>query len=392
MNTRVDPARQAVGQTFGYFGAHVALGLMSAVLGPTLPALAVQVGSAPDALGVLFAARSLGYLLASLVIGPVYDRRMAHPVLIVALLSIAASLAAVPLMPTRAALIGVLLVMGVAQGVLDVGNNMMLMRVHGQSVAPYMSALHCFYGVGALLAPLCVSAAPSLAWGYWSLALAMLPVAVHFALTRSPRPVASRPTDLEARPTTSSRLLWLLVAFFLLGQGAEAGFAGWIYTVALGTGFSEQAAARLLSSFWAAFTLGRMLSIAAAAYVRPKIILTVDLLGALLSVTWLLLLEGPSATWIGTLALGLSLASLFPATMSLAGERLRLRGAVTSKLFVGASLGSMLVPWGLGYTLTLGPRGPLWIILVDLLLAGAVLMMISRYRETARDSHLPPAT
>lgn len=386
MKMRGDAARQ----TLGYFGAHVALGLMSAVLGPTLPALAVQVGSTPDALGVLFAARSLGYLLASLVIGPVYDRRTAHPVLIVALLTIAASLAAVPLMPTRAALIATLLVMGVAQGVLDVGNNMMLLRVHGPRVAPYMNALHCFYGVGALLAPLCVSATPSLGWGYWSLALAMLPVAIHLALARSPEPVASSHAELEEHTNASPRLLWLLVAFFLLGQGAEAGFAGWIYTVALGVGFSDDAAASLLSSFWAAFTLGRMLSIAAAAYVRARTMLTVDLLGALASVGVLLLFDGPTALWIGTLALGLSLASLFPATMSLAGEHLRLRGAVTSKLFVGASLGSMLMPWGLGYTLTLGPRGPLWIVLIDLLVAVAVWLAI--YRETARDSHLPPTT
>lgn len=390
MNMRVDAARQKVSRTLGYFGAHVALGLMSAVLGPTLPALAVQVGSSPDALGVLFAARSLGYLLASLVIGPVYDRRSAHPVQIGALLTIAACLAAVPLMPGRAALVVVLLLMGVAQGVLDVGNNVMLMRTHGQAVAPYMNALHCFYGVGALLAPLCVSWAPSVAWGYWSLALAMLPVAVHLALARSPKPVVPIHAELEQRSPASARLLWLLVAFFLLGQGAEAGFAGWIYTVALGTGFSEDAAARLLSSFWAAFTLGRMLSIAAAAHLRPKLMLTIDLLGALLSVAFLLAIEGPTATWIGTLALGLSLASLFPATMSLAGEHLRLRGAVTSKLFVGASLGSMSVPWALGYTLTLGPSGPLWIILADLLLASVVYWLI--YRETARESHLPPIT
>lgn len=377
-------------QTAGYFGAHVALGLMSAVLGPTLPALAAKVGSEPDSLGVLFAARSLGYLLASLVIGPVYDRRAGHPILVAALLVIATSMAAVPLMPSRAALIATLLVMGVAQGVLDVGNNMMLMRVHGARVAPYMSALHCCYGVGALIAPLCVSATPSLAWGYGSLALAMLPVGLHLALVGSPvLETSATAVELDDRPSAGSRLVWLLVLWMLLCQSAEAGFAGWIYTVALGTGFDDDAAARLLSSFWAAFTLGRLLSISAAARMRPLSLLTVDLLGALLSVGVLVMFDGALATWIGTLALGLSIASLFPATMSLAGERLRLGGAVTSRLFVGASLGSMLLPWVLGYTLVLGPRGPLWIVLADLVVAAAVLLAI--YRE-ARDSHLPPAT
>jgi FHS family Na+ dependent glucose MFS transporter 1 len=367
----------------------VALGLMSAALGPTLPALAGQVGSSPEALGVLFAARSLGYLLASLVIGPVYDRRAPHPILVGALLVIVASMAAVPLMPTRLGLVATLFVMGIAQGVLDVGNNMMLLRVHGQKVAPYMNALHCFYGVGALLAPLCVTAAGSHTWGYWWLALAMLPVVGYLALVRSPRGVASDEVERNAAKPTNVRLVYLLVAWFLLCQGAEAGFAGWIYTVALNTGFTEISAARLLSSFWAAFTFGRLLAIAAAAYVRPQTLLTLDLVGGFASVVFLVLTDDPIATWIGTLALGLSLASLFPASMSFAGEHLHLRGAVTSKLFVGASLGSMLVPWALGYTLVLGPRGPLWIVLIDVLLASGVWLAI--YRATARDNHLPPA-
>jgi FHS family Na+ dependent glucose MFS transporter 1 len=145
----------------------------------------------------------------------------------------------------------------------------------------------------------------------------------------------------------------------------------------------------LLSSFWAAFTFGRLLAIAAAAYVRPQTLLTLDLVGGFASVVFLVLTDDPIATWIGTLALGLSLASLFPASMSFAGEHLHLRGAVTSKLFVGASLGSMLVPWALGYTLVLGPRGPLWIVLIDVLLASGVWLAI--YRATARDNHLPPA-
>jgi FHS family Na+ dependent glucose MFS transporter 1 len=379
----------AARQTGGYFGAHVALGLMSAVLGPTLPALAVQVGSTPSALGVLFAARSLGYMLASLVIGPIYDRRTPHPILVGALLVIVSSMAVVPLVSTRAALIVTLFVMGIAQGVLDVGNNMMLLRVHARNVAPYMNGLHCFYGVGALLAPLCVNAAGSHTWGYWWLALAMLPVGVYLALVRSPQSVVSTEDGGDSARTHAS-LVWLLVVWFLLCQGAEAGFAGWIYTVALNTGFFEASAARLLSSFWAAFTLGRLLSIAAAAYVRPRTLLTLDLFGAIASVVFLLLTDDPTSTWIGTLALGLSLASLFPASMSFAGEHLQLRGAVTSKLFVGASLGSMLVPWALGYTLVLGPRGPIWIVLVDLLLATGVWLAI--YFATARDSHLPPTS
>jgi FHS family Na+ dependent glucose MFS transporter 1 len=366
----------AARQTIGYFGGHVALGLMSAVLGPTLPALAAQVHSDPEALGILFAARSLGYMLASLVVGRIYDRWPGHPILVGALLVIAAGLAAVPLMQTRGGLIGLLLLLGAAQGVLDVGNNMLLARVHGRRIAPYMSALHCCYGVGALIAPLVVGASSSVAWGYWWLALAMGPVAAAIGSTRSP--AQAEPVALEqGSPQRGDRILvWLLVAWFVLCQGAEAGFAGWLFTIATRTGFDEGGATKLVSSFWAAFTLARVLAIPLAARVRPQTLLTIDLVGAVASVICLVLIPGETAMWIGTVALGLSLASLFPATMSLAGQRMRLDGAVTSKLFVGASFGAMSVPWVLGYALVFGARGPLWIILGDLVIAGVVFGVI----------------
>lgn len=374
----------ATRQTIGYFSGHVALGLMSAVLGPTLPALAAQVHADPGSLGVLFAARSLGYLLASLVGGQIYDRVRGHPILTLALVGIAVGLATVPLMPTRLALIGLFGLLGLAQGVLDVGNNMLLARVHGSKVAPYMSALHCAYGVGALLAPLIVGASASMAAGYWALALAMLPVAAVVGLTPSPGLVATPETEASTPRRPDPRLVWLLVGWFMLCQGAEAGFAGWVFTVAGKAGFDDASATRLVSSFWAAFTLGRLSSIAVAAKLRPQTLLTADLLGALASVLVLVLVPGATAMWIATLTLGLSLASLFPASMSLASQRMPLDGAVTSKLFVGASVGSMLVPWLLGYTFVLGPRGPLWVVLVDLLVAAVVLLVIrTRLRGSA---------
>ena len=371
---------QAAGQTIGYFGGHVALGLMSAVLGPTLPALAAHVGSDPEALGILFAVRSLGYLLASLVSGKLYDRRPGHPVIIAALLAIAAGLAMVPLMPSRLWLIGLLLLLGVAQGVLDVGNNMLITRVHGAKVAPYMNALHCSYGVGALLAPLIVGASSDVTWGYWWLALAMLPIAGWVGTRPGPRARPSRAREPGRTPTHDRPLVWLLVAWFMLCQGAEAGFGGWLFTMASKFGFADAAANRLVSGFWGAFVFGRLVSIPAAARVRPQTLLTVDLGGAILSVAVLLVVPGELAVWLATLTLGLSLASVFPTTLALAATRMELDGTVTSTLFVGASVGAMLLPWALGYTLAWGPRGPLWIILADLCVAAIVLAGLGWFR------------
>jgi FHS family Na+ dependent glucose MFS transporter 1 len=367
---------RARAQTAGYFGGHIVLGLVSASLGPTLPWLAATIACEPEALGLLFTARGVGYLLGSLACGRLYDRRPAHPLLTTAILLMAASMATVPFLPSRIALLGVMLIIGSAQGLLDVGNNTMLVRVHGAKVAPFMNALHCFYGVGAMISPVIVNAAGGLDSAYWILAMSLLPAAGWLSMVASP--IAAPPATSSATRDESSHtpILAAFVLLFVFCQGAEAGFGGWIYVIAGDRGFSDDAAARLLASFWAVFTIGRVISIGVATHARPKWMLTIDLLGALASTTVLLILPGPIGLWLGTLGLGLSLASVFPAALALAGETLPLTGTVTSRIFVGASVGTITMPWLIGESFTLGASAPMLTVLLNLASASAVFVLI----------------
>jgi FHS family Na+ dependent glucose MFS transporter 1 len=366
-------------QTAGYFGGHIVLGLVSASLGPTLPWLAAKLASEPEALGLLFTARGVGYLLGSLACGRLYDRRPAHPLLITAILMLAACMATVPFLPSRAALLGIMLIIGGAQGLLDVGNNTTLVRVHGATVAPFMNALHCFYGVGAMISPVIVAAAGGLDSAYWILAMSLLPAAGWLAMCASPivsKPPTNPATHDEPDPTATEKVLGAFVVLFLFCQGAESGFGGWIYVIAGDRGFSEGDAAKLLSSFWATFTIGRVLAIGIATRVRPKWMLTIDLFGALVCTTVLLTVPGPTGLWLGTLGLGLSLASVFPAALALAGEYLPLTGTVTSRIFVGASVGTITMPWLIGESFVLGGQAPILAVLLNLACATAVFVLI----------------
>lgn len=375
-------------QTAGYFGGHVVLGLVAASLGPTLPALAASLSTVPASLGLLFTVRALGYLLGSILCGRLYDRRAAHPLLALAISLLAASLCLVPLMPNRAGLLAIMLVIGGGQGVLDVGNNTTLVRVHGAAVAPYMSALHCFYGVGAVASPFVIDAAGGLGWAYVSLALASLPMAAYLLLVASPPlPVpATAGSDASKYPIA---VLLAFVVLFLFCQGAEAGFSGWIYVIAQQVGFGDTAAARLLSGFWATFTCGRVISILIATRVRARHILALDLIASMLGVVLMLVWSSPTGLWVGTLALGFALASVFPAALALAGEFLPLSGSVTSRIFVGSSLGALSMPWLLGHALDLGPQAPLVLILANL--AGATLVL-ARIVTARRQAPTPAET
>jgi FHS family Na+ dependent glucose MFS transporter 1 len=144
----------------------------------------------------------------------------------------------------------------------------------------------------------------------------------------------------------------LLVLAFVVYVGAEVGFGNWVYTYALtlglGTGITS---AYLTSAFWGTFTLGRLLGIWISTRLRPATILIVDLLGCLASLGVILLWrDSATALWIGAIGLGLFMASIFPTILMLAGERMRITGAMTGWFLAGASIGGMILPWGIGQT------------------------------------------
>ncbi len=378
--------------TIGYFAAFVALGLVGASLGPTLPGLADHTQSQLSQISFLFAARSLGYLLGSVVGGQLYDRIPAHPVMAAVLILMAFFLALVPIIPWLALLIFVLLLAGMAEGALDVGGNTVLVWLHDQDVGPYMNALHFFFGVGAFLSPIIIAqallASGDINWAYWALALLMLPPAAWLLRLRSPQSQASR---LAGRSLRVDRLLVALCALFLfLYVGAEIGFGGWIFTYIIRLGLAQETtAAYLTSAFWGSLTLGRLVSIPITTRLRPRTILLADVLGCLASVGIIIAWpDSLAAVWIGTLGLGFSMASIFPVTISLAGRRMTITGAVTSLFFVGASLGSMTLPWLIGqFFNTIGPQITMIAIVIDLALALVIYAALITYSGQPAGAH-----
>src|SRR6266496_3334124 len=369
--------------TATYFAAFVALGLTTGSLGPTLPNLAEQTQVGLSAISYVFTARSLGYLLCSVRGGMLFDRRPGNPVMAAMLLTMSIMMALVPLASRLWLLLIAMFILGAAEAGLDAGANTLLAWVHGNRVAPFMNALHSFFGVGALIAPLIVAQTVLFKLpatnSYFILALLLLPVAV-FTL-RSPGPVAATANKLDEPATTNRRLVFLIAAFLFLYVGAEVGFAGWIFTYTIELKLSSPTTAAYVASlFWGSLTLGRMLTIPVAVRIQPRTILISSLAGCLLSLAVMLLRSGSfAAILVGTTGLGLSMASIFPTTLSFAGKRMKMTGRVTGRFVFGASAGSMLIPLGIGQAFqSVGPRVVVFVTTVTLLAAGGVLAAMIR--------------
>jgi fucose permease len=331
----------------------------------------------------LFMARSLGYLIGSLLGGRLYDRVPGHPVMTVVLVVMAAMLALTPVLPLLWLLTAALLILGLGEGVLDVGGNTLLVWAHRDKVAPFMNGLHFFFGVGALLSPIIIAqkvlVSGDINWAYWTLAALVLPVAV--LLLRLPVPTVLKVSKDSPQAKVNYLLIVLIAIFFFLHVGAEASMGGWIFTYATALNLtSKTMAAYLTSTFWGALTLGRLLAIPVSTRFRPRYVLLADLVGCLVSVGVILLSKSLVGVWLGTCGAGLCIASIFPTTISFAERRMTITGQVTGWFFVGSSLGGMFLPWLIGQLFeSIGPRVTMLAILSDLMLALGVFAVLILY-------------
>jgi FHS family Na+ dependent glucose MFS transporter 1 len=363
--------------------------MIAASLGPTLSGLAGNTGARLNEISYLFTARSLGYLLGALLAGQIYDRVRGHPVMVAALMIMALIMAAVPSISWLWLLIALLLILGTAEGTLDVGGNALIVWVHGKTVGPYMNGLHFSFGLGALISPLIVGWAldvgGGISWAYWILALLIVPAGIW--LMRLPSPSIKMVVEQATSGPLDVPLLAMTVLFFVLYVGAEVSFGGWAATYAVELGLADAATAAYLTSiFWGALTVGRLVGIPISARMRPRTILLVELAGCIASVGLVMLRpDSMTALWIGAAGLGFFMASIFPVTLLWAERRMILSGRVTSWFFVGASIGAMSFPWLIGqFFEQYGPSITMVVIMLTLLAATAVFILLMLYAREPR--------
>lgn len=341
--------------TFAYYAAFIGLGLISASLGPTLPALAAQTQTELREVSFLFTTRATGYLLGSFFGGRIYDRVPGHPVMGLALLIMAAGMIVVPFLSLLWGVALILLAIGIAEGALDVGGNALLVWIHRSRMGPYMNALHLFFAVGAFLSPIVIAqamvATGGISWAYWLLALYAAPIAIWLLRLKSPRHEAAHVSGGERQNVPINwRLTALVMLFMAVYVGGEVGVGGWLYTYAVEMGLANTTSAAYLTSvYWGAFMIGRILSIPIATRFRPRVILWTDLIGCMLSIALMIALpQSQWAVWVGAFGFGLFVASIFPTVITWSERRMNMSGSVTSMFLVGSSIGAIVLPWFIG--------------------------------------------
>jgi len=369
--------------TAGYYLAFIAIGMTAAIMGPTLPDLAAQTKTGISGIGILFTLRAIGYLIGAWLGGRMYDRIQGHSLMTGSLVLMSITLFLVPLSAYLWLLMAVVLVMGFAEGIIDVGGNAMLVWVHGSKVGPFMNGLHFFFGAGAFVAPLIVAQtlnAGGSRLAYWVIAVLVAAPALWIVWLPSPASQATQ-TEGKEQKTTNPLLLGLIALFLFLYVGVEIGYSGWLFTYAVETNLAAEASAAYLTSlFWGFFTFGRLLSIPIATRLRPRHVLQLDFLGGFLALIGMVLFtKVPSALWVGSCLLGVSIASMFPTMISLAERHMTMSGQVTSIFFIASGFGAMSLPWLIGQFFSfIGPVYMVSVVLGIFLLALGALIAIGQ--------------
>lgn len=297
--------RLALLQTAAYYAGFIAVGMCGAMLGPSFSTLAAHTGSTLGAISIVFVASAFGRLLGSLSGGWLLDRVRGHPLMALGYLFVGMAMVLIPLAQSLPALIAVLLFYGVAVNWIDVGANTLIVRVHGEKVAPYMNGLHLTFGIGSSLAPLLVGRSFALTndiqASYWTVAGLMLPMALWQA--RLPSPAARQATTSATSSRTSPQLTVLLGLFFFCLVGVEITGAQWTFNLGLALGMSRESGAPILAStFWWMYSLGRLISIPLALRVPPATYLMIDLIGGIVfaGVLLMALLSAATQRWYGS--------------------------------------------------------------------------------------------
>lgn len=376
--------------TATYFASLAVIGLVYGTTAPTLQALATQTGVGLGSIGVILSARSVGYLLGASQLGRLVDRKGSHRFMAAILIGCAVLLAFVPATGTLWSLAVVMGCIGCTLAGPDVGGNTLMLRLRPDRPGPYINALHLFFGLGALLAPILVagtrsdvSVTASYRW------IALLVGLIGLAFLLRPEPAVVRPASVRNAPGRHSTLLLACIPFVLY-VGAEVGFASWVYEFARAVD-AEALATPLTTAFWISFTAFRFVGVLIALRVSPFRVITLSLAVGVAATSVLLTSSvSPALLWLGTLLLGAGIAAVYPTFILLLSERMAMTGRRLGIVAVASTLGSMSFPWIIGRAFTAwSPTAVPLIVGANLLVA--LLLVIVLLRPHRQDAALGEA-
>ena len=346
----------AIGLVVLSFFAFISLGLPDGLLGVAWPGIRGHFNLSVDAIGLLLIFGTGGYTLSSFFSG-VLVRRLG----IGGLLSISCGATAVTLLMYAVTPVWWIFVIaatlgGLGAGAIDAGINTYVAQNHSERM---MQWLHASFGVGTTLGPVIMTLGISLTsrWqiGYFVVAGAQALLAVTFLVTKGMWRGVSvinahehhAKGDASLAETLRKLSALLSMFMFFIYTGVELGLGIWAYTLLTESrGIDPKVAGFITGSYWATFTLGRILAGWYTKKLTVQKLLYISIFFALLGTTLVLVNISPWVTIIGIALTGFSIAPIFPGLVSDTLNRVGLRHEANTigMQIAAAGLGAAVIP------------------------------------------------
>lgn len=342
-----------------------------------IPAVQGRLTLSEGALGLALLGLAIGALISMPVAGWIAARVGSHRVTKYAALAYCATLPLLAVAPNLLMLTFTLMIVGAANGALNVSMNTQAVAVEKLYRRPIMSSFHAVFSLGGMIGAIC---------GAIIAALNFHPL-IHFAGTAAlfavlvlvasvwllPETVSAEAPPLFAKPTKDLLALGVIALCVMLGEGAMADWSALYLKGTLGTSVGVAAAG--YAAFSLAMVVGRLVGDRLIQLLGPKTILA---LGGMLAATGLgsaLLVAQPVPTFIGLACVGLGFSTIVPVVFSAAG---RARGTAPAGVALAAVtttgyFGFLMGPPIIGFAAELmGLRIALWVVVVLSVLIAAL--------------------
>ncbi|TMC41202.1 MAG: MFS transporter [Chloroflexi bacterium] len=324
----------------------ITLGLPAGVIGVAWPHMRASLGAPLAGLGLLLAAFTVGYFVASAGSGPVTFRFGTATLLVggCALASIGSLGLSLAGQWWIVPLVG--LVLGAGSGLIDAAVNAHVSLNRG---VRYMGWLHASWALGAALGPplVVISLAATGSWraSFAALAVAFLGVGL---IVGSRRRDWIHTTSIQHAVTTTPvpaeyrRALVVLTCLCFLGGGLEATAGDWSYTqLTVGRSLSAGLASTSASLFWAGLAAGRVALGLLGNRVAPIRLLDAGITVATVAAVAFWLAPTLVSALVALPVLGAAVSLIFPLLLSITPTR----------------VGATMTPHAVGYQLAAGTLG-----------------------------------
>ena len=325
------------------FIAFIALGMPDGLLGVGWPSIRTGFSIPLDALGMLLFSATAGYLTSSFFNGKLIARLGVGGVLAGSCALTGAGLIGYTLVPQWWMMVALGVVAGLGAGAVDAGLNTYIAANFGEGL---MQWLHASYGIGITLGPVIMTIGLNTVntWrvGYFVVGIFQLVLAACFTLTlpmwkrneiRSASDTTRKMTDYKTSftETLSQPRVWLSLVLFFLYTGTEIALGAWAYTLLTESrGIAPAVAGLWAGSYWATFTIGRVVAGFFTRRLGASSLIRFSLIGAILGVALLWWNPSEAASLFGVGLVGFAIAPIYPALVSGTGRRVGPRFAANT--------------------------------------------------------------